>query len=330
MPQSGNHYAGSRPDLFQEAVIVPFSEEQIESYVKQYVPLEPRNWTTEDYMDKLTTIPNLLDLVKNPFLLTLVLAALPGVTEGKQDMSTIKITRVQLYDTFVDHWISVNKRRLEGMTLPNEDREILDQLLDAGFVLMGTDYPTRLVLVIFEKQNGNPVVQYVHLKDKNTWRAKFFGQNSEARLLREPSPLARTGRFFRILHRSILEYFFSRAIFDPSSVVDKKREIEPQSVSASSSSCSALLDADGLLFKRNLLTEPSVIQFLSERVIQHAGFENQLLAVVEQSKSDITAATAAIDAITILVRAGVRFNSADLRGIRIPGAQMEGGTKNYS
>lgn len=63
-------------------------------------------------MDKLTTIPNLLDLVKNLFLLTLSLEALSGVTEGEDDLSTIKITRVQLYDTFVRHWLAVNSRRL--------------------------------------------------------------------------------------------------------------------------------------------------------------------------------------------------------------------------
>ncbi|KAF9114588.1 hypothetical protein BGW39_003306, partial [Mortierella sp. 14UC] len=41
-----------------------------------------------------------------------------------------------------------------------------------------------------------------------------------------------------------------------------------------------------------------------------------------QSKTDPTAATAATNAITILVRADVRFNGADLRGIRIPGADL--------
>ncbi|KAG0050640.1 hypothetical protein BGZ90_006987, partial [Linnemannia elongata] len=51
----------------------------------------------------------------------------------------------------------------------------------------------------------------------------------------------------------------------------------------------------------------------------------QLLAVIEQSKIDATAATAAANAITILVRAGVHFNSADLRGIRIAGADLSDG-----
>ncbi|KAG0062843.1 hypothetical protein BGZ89_010368, partial [Linnemannia elongata] len=95
MPDGVSHYASLAPDLFQEAVIAPFTKEQIEDYVEQYVPLEPRTWTTKDYMDKLITIPNLMDLVKNPFLLSLSLEALPGVIEGKQDLSAINITRVQ-------------------------------------------------------------------------------------------------------------------------------------------------------------------------------------------------------------------------------------------
>ncbi|KAG0350856.1 hypothetical protein BGX24_008008, partial [Mortierella sp. AD032] len=44
------------------SAIVPFSKLQIQDYVEQYVPLEPRTWTTQDYMEKLTTIPNLMDI----------------------------------------------------------------------------------------------------------------------------------------------------------------------------------------------------------------------------------------------------------------------------
>ncbi|KAK3834377.1 MAG: hypothetical protein JOS17DRAFT_773263 [Linnemannia elongata] len=78
VPHGGGHYSHSGVELFQEAVIAPFSTEQIKDYVEQYVPLEPRTWRTEDYMDKLTVIPNLMDLVKNPFLLSLALESLPG------------------------------------------------------------------------------------------------------------------------------------------------------------------------------------------------------------------------------------------------------------
>lgn len=84
------------------------------------------------------------------------------------------------------------------------------------------------------------------------------------------------------------------------------------------------LDHNGPLFTRSLLNEPSIIQFLCERVKQSPTFEKQLRAVVEMSKVETRAATAAANAITILVRARVRFNGADLRGIRIPGADLSG------
>ena len=84
------------------------------------------------------------------------------------------------------------------------------------------------------------------------------------------------------------------------------------------------------MFKRSFLTDSSVIQFLCERVKQHPNFEKQLLAVIEHSKTDATAAIAAANAITTLVRAGVRFNSADLRGIRIPGADLSEGQFDYA
>ncbi|KAF9272074.1 hypothetical protein BGZ88_005246, partial [Linnemannia elongata] len=162
VPQRGGHYGRPAPELFEEAVIAPFSKEQIESYVEQYVPLEPHTWVAKDYMDRLTTIPNLLDLVRNPFLLSLALEALPGVTHERQELSEIKITRVQLYDTFVDHWLGVNQRRLErnNALLSKEDRDTLEHLINDNFIRCGIDYLQKLAAAIFEEQDGHPVVQY--------------------------------------------------------------------------------------------------------------------------------------------------------------------------
>ncbi|KAF9543201.1 hypothetical protein EC957_001076 [Mortierella hygrophila] len=314
MPQSeGGHYDRPAPHLFQEAVIAPFSMAQIESYVEQYVPLEPRTWDTKDYMDRLTTIPNLLDLVRNPFLLSLSLEALPGVTEGKQDLSTIKITRAHLYDTFVNHWLDVNKRRLErNNALSMEDRDMLNQLVSAGFVSLGLDYATKLAGAIFDRQEGKPVVKYVHLSDKNTWKAEFFGPQPEIRLLRESSPLTRAGNQFRFVHRSMLEYFLSRTIYNPVKTDNEDNEEDD----AESDECRSrsLFDVKGPLFRRSLLPESSIIQFLCDRVKSSPDFQQQLRAVIDLSKTDASAAIAATNAITILVRAGVVFNGADLRG----------------
>ncbi|KAG9063962.1 WD repeats region domain-containing protein [Linnemannia hyalina] len=262
-----------------------FQPQPIEEYVTRYVPLEPRPWVTEDYMRMLTTIPNLMDLVKIPFLLTLALEALPSIAEGKQDLSTVRVTRVQLYDTFVVHWLGVNKRRLQSNVLSQDDRRVLNQLLDAGFISMGTDYAMRLALAIFEKQNGNPVVQ------------------------------------------SMLEYFFSRVVYNPVRTDDDstmETETRP--------SIAHGFDPSNPLFRRNLLTEPSIIQFLCDRVKLDSTFNQQLLTVVNLSKTDaaVTTTTAATNAMTILIKAGNNFNGADLRGVKIPGADLSGGQFDYA
>ncbi|KAF9271701.1 hypothetical protein BGZ88_005724, partial [Linnemannia elongata] len=109
VPMAVRKYNRAADDLFMEAVIASFSKEQIEDYVERYVPLEPRTWVKKDYMDKLEIIPNLMDLVKNPFLLTLCLEALPDVVKGKSNLTRLRVTRVQLYDIFVWHWLGVNK-----------------------------------------------------------------------------------------------------------------------------------------------------------------------------------------------------------------------------
>ncbi|KAF9120780.1 WD_REPEATS_REGION domain-containing protein [Mortierella sp. 14UC] len=322
MPQSGGHYSRPATELFQEAVITPFSRDQIKSYVEQYIPLEPRTWITHDYMYRLTAIPHLMDLVKNPFLLTLALETLPAVTEGKEDMSAIRLTRVQLYDAFVVHWLSVNKRRLQDSTLSAYERDVFELLLDAGFISMGIQYSTRLASAIFEKQNGRPIVKYIQRQDGESWRAEFFGPELKVRFLRESSPLTSAGDLHQFVHRSMLEYFFSRAVFDPSNSADCD-EFAPQADYGSSVTQS--LDPNGPLFSRNLLEEPSVVEFLYERVPHNSFFKKQLLAVVEQSKLDPGYSQAAANAMTILVKARVRFNGADLRNINIPGADLFGG-----
>ncbi|KAG0274123.1 hypothetical protein BGZ96_004487, partial [Linnemannia gamsii] len=311
-----DQYNRDTNDLFQEAVIAPFSKEQIEDYVDCYVPLEPRMWVTEDYMDKLTTIPNLLDLVKNPFLLTLCLEALPNVVHGKSDLSRLRVTRVQLYDTFVQHWLGVNKRRLQDNKLDRGNQLAFDELLDDGFELNGIEFQQDLAAAIFREQEGRPVVDYSHKRDKNSWKAAFFGPDNEITILRGVSLLSRVGTQHRFVHRSILEYFFSCTIYGPA---DSNNDIAPPPQFHPSNINKHPLS------QTKLVAEPSIIQFLAERVKLNPGFEQQLLNLIEQSKANDYAACAAANALTILVKAGVSFIGSDLRGVQVPGADLTGG-----
>ncbi|KAG0291715.1 WD_REPEATS_REGION domain-containing protein [Linnemannia gamsii] len=320
-PQLTDRYKLAPQSVFQEAVIAPFSKEQIQSYIDKYVPLEPSPLCKHNYMYMLNTIPTLMDMVRNPFLLLLALEALPDIVKNTQDLSTIKIARVQLYDTFVNHWLNVNKRRLRGNTLSKEDFDVLEQLEEAGFTAMGVDYSTRLATAMYNHLKGRAIVKYVHLNDKTTWRAEFFGPDPEIRLLREASPLIRSGSYYQFLHRSMLEYFYSCTVVG-SRRFESDDEHYPQSDIDSIDVQS--LDPACPLFTRDLLTEPSVVQFLSERVQENPSFKTQLFNIIEGSKSDASLAMAAASSITILAKAGVVFRRHDFRGIRIPGADLSG------
>ncbi|KAF9276404.1 WD_REPEATS_REGION domain-containing protein, partial [Linnemannia elongata] len=294
-PKTFDQFAGVANDLFQQAVIAPFTREQIEVYVEHYVPLEPRMWIKKDYMDKLEAIPNLIDLVRNPFLLTLSLEALPTVVQGKADLSRLRITRAELYDTFVWHWMAVNKRRLQEVKLSESNLIALEGLLADGFERKGILYQMDLAASIFQEQCGRPVVDYSHIRDKNTWKARFFGLDPKRMLLRGSSLLSRAGNQYRFVHRSVLEYFFSRTISGPS----KEHDEYGPSVSSRTPSTSSTLSAHPLS-QMNLVVEPSIILFLAERVQLHSGFKDELLAIIELSKTNNQAAQAATNAITIL------------------------------
>jgi WD40 repeat protein len=316
VPKASNQYRQNANNLFREAVIAPFSNGQIDEYVERYVPLEPRTWIKEDYIDKLATIPNLMDLVKNPFLLTLCLEALPHVVRNRSNLSRLRVTRVQLYDTFVQHWIRVNKRRLQDLKLSGDKFLAFEELLEDGFEQNGMRFQQDLAATIFREQQGRPVVEYIHKRDRSSWKALFFSPDHEITLLRDASLLNRVGTQYRFVHRSILEYFYSCTMYTPSENNDK---FAPHPRVDSSDV------GNHPLSQRNLVAEPSIIQFLVERVQLDPGFKRQLLAFIEQSKTDEHAACAAANAITILVKTGVSFNNADLRGIRVPGADLSGG-----
>ncbi|KAG0373303.1 hypothetical protein BGX24_011881 [Mortierella sp. AD032] len=283
----------------------------IEDYVEQFVQekevheLDGRSvWSAREYLERLAIIPNLMQLVKNPFLLNMTLKILPVVAKGTSDISKIKMTRLYVYHSFIDEFVELGKRRLLPMPLEAGARDILLELIDEGFSHAVIKFLKNLAAAIFQEQDGNPFVQYNPGCDAGSWKARFFGRSKKLAYLRESSPLTRAGAQHSFIHTSLLEYFYSRHVFDAEASLDIARHP---------------------LSQRNLVKEPSIIQFLAEYVQGELGFKQRLLQIIERSKTDVTASQAAANAITILVRAGVLFNGADLKGAQIPGADLSGG-----
>ncbi|CAO3565462.1 unnamed protein product [Mortierella alpina] len=319
-PQERDRYMAMAANAFSEAVIVPFSRNQIEDYVEQFVR-DPevhklfgdgRIWSTDNYLEKLRSIPNLMELVKNPFLLSLSLGALPGVIKDGTDITKIKVTRLTLYNSFIDQWLEISERRLRTIKFAAEERNALQDLLEEGFAVTVVKFVKELAAAVFKEQDGNPVVQYSPLSDKGTWKVQFFGSQPLITILRECSPLSRSGVQYRFFHRSLLEYFYSRYVYETSETTDALSNVSGDF-------------AKHPLSQKDLVKEPSIIQFLAENAQHNRDFRQQLYQIIERSKTDDLASQAAANAITVLVRAGVLFNGADLTAIKISGADLSGG-----
>jgi len=341
--QPGDRNRPFDPASLQEAIIAPFSNTEVQSYIKQYVSVMKPLWKEEDYEQALENIPSLEGLTRNPFLMTLSLEVLPRIMDPDQHLAAAQVTRVALYDHFVEQWIERGKLRLGENGLSPQAKAAFDELSDEGFTQRGINFLKDLAIAIYKHQGGNPVVQYSRSQDEDSWKARFFNRDDENQLLREACPLARSGNQHRFIHRSLLEYGLALAIFDPQDWKEKEKAA-PAAASNRRGTVSSVLsfecndiggfepiiteqvpDINSPLAWKSFVKEPSILQFLQERVQQSSTFKDLLYSYIIHSKMDKKWRIAAANAITILVRAGVQFVDADLQGIQIPGADLSYG-----
>jgi len=338
--QPGDRNQQSKSTQFQEAVMTPFSEGQVDSYINEYVTTHQPLWKAKDYKKALDLIPSLKELVKNPFLMTLSLEVMPRMMDPGERLSATHVTKVGLYDHFIEHWLERGKKRLGEKKLNPQSKAAFESLIDEGFTRNGIEFLKKLAVAVYREQDGQPIVEYSRYKDENSWKSEFFSRDDEKQLLREACPLTRSGNQYRFIHRSLLEYGLALAVFDPQDW-RRRATLEPslgRRGSESSVSSFEVHDAGekirtteqgpdlcSPLAWRSFVNEHSLVQFLEERVQQEPIFKQQLLDYIEFSKTDKKWRTAAANAITILVRAGVEFRSADLQGIKIPGGDLRRG-----
>lgn len=226
-PHGADKYHDTSSHLFEEATIVPFTEDDVKAYIHQYIcdtamqdlANDRPRWTVEKFMDTFSTIAGLSGLVKNPFVLWLTLRVLPSLLSDAL-ASTVKngTTRAQLLDRFFENWVGVNESRIRRRTkLKPKAFTVFQDLCDSesGFKGCVTDFLTKLSAAMFEHQGYSSVVNYEHVKDEITWKGKFFGRTIKSTLLRDASPLNRAGDQYRFIHDTFFDYFRSLAFYTP-------------------------------------------------------------------------------------------------------------------
>ncbi|KAG0232993.1 hypothetical protein BGX31_004984, partial [Mortierella sp. GBA43] len=191
--QPGDNNNQSEPKKLQEAVIAPFSSDQVRSYIRQYVLIRQPVWSSKEYMDVLDHNPSIKEVVKNPFLMSLSLEVLPRMMYPGQDLSVMNITQLGLYEQLVDYWFERAKKCFEEGCLSPQARAAFEDLKDEGFTQSGIEFLKRLSLAIYKEQDGLPIVQYSRHKNERSWKSEFFCPEEESLLLREACPLIKSG-----------------------------------------------------------------------------------------------------------------------------------------
>lgn len=312
---------------FQEVVIEPFSDE--DQYLTEYVKYHPTDWTAQDYKAEIKKW-NLKGFVGNPFLLRVALDALPRLGNDEETRTDIQL-RMDLYDEFIRRKFEGSQERLSAQDLTEGKKELFKKLCDDGFAEHGLRFVQDLAVHVYTENGGDPTIEYSLYKDEGTWKDSFFGHEDKLHLLRDAWPLIRSGNQYRFIHKSLLEYFAARALFKSfdACMVPKTRSRRGSDASVYSFENQPTLalptQQDVSLAPKHWVNDVGVIRWLTERVEQEPTFKDQLLTIIERSKTDAEVRQAAANAITILVKAGTQFHGADFKGIQTPGADLSYG-----
>jgi hypothetical protein len=146
-PGNRNHQLDSL--LIQQAVITPFSRDQLKiTSISMCLSVYKPQWCVKDYVQALDLIPSLEDLVKNSFLMGLSLVVLPRMVYPGQHLSSARITRVLLYDHFIEQWLERGKRRLSEKGMSPQTREYFEKLCNEGFSRNGVGYIKKYAVAI--------------------------------------------------------------------------------------------------------------------------------------------------------------------------------------
>lgn len=270
--------------------LAPFSLLQIQAYVDKQ-PAEIQ----EQYQTLLQRQPNVVQLVETPFILVLLLEALPVLLAEEGE-----INRCRLYAAFIQQWFGHQEVRLTTFLgeLPASDIQATFQ-----------NFAARLAFEMFQRSSVSIAQDSAPTSPWQRFFAPDAGDIFQARLA---CPLKTEGQAYSFIHKSFFEYFVAdylwRALIAQGAISSNALEVWNH---------------------RYLTEEPGILAFLAER-LTHASnrveLEDRLLEMVLASRNNPRVAKAASSAITLLNQVHFAFYrrvpNKDLTHIHIPYADL--------
>ncbi|WP_284271216.1 NACHT domain-containing protein [Mycoavidus cysteinexigens] len=340
-------HSSEESTALQEYWLAPFSEKTVKLYIDRYSETHPHAlWSAERYKKALEE-PGLKELVSNPFLLKMAMGELPILSQIRQAESQ-RFTRIALYDQFVKSWFDRSQQRLAQIQLNAEEITEFKRLEQEGFAEHGMDFSKELAKEMYLA--GEVVTTYsatatrerrINAAPENNWRKRLLSNDSvQTKLKRLNAPLicqnktSGSGQEYRFIHKSLQDYFVAQALGEELRGNADGEDLELSKKLSVVKNIGRLWDdlRDGLDLEQsalfnvlNVVKDPAVQSFLIEQVRQDPGLLKPLLGWVKASKARDNVERAAANALTIVVKAGVRLNGLDLSRIKVPGADLSDG-----
>jgi WD40 repeat protein len=284
---------GSRAELLQDYKIAPFTEEQINTYIEIYAQRLDAPYTFAEYQQHLQALPNLGQLINNPFILRILVESLPQLLIDHQEGQAI--TQQAIYQSFMLYWFVKHERRL---------RENVGISTSGDLLAAFKNFSTQLAFEM-HKRDKVEVTYQSSSRDTQTWERFFTDQDEETVQARSGCPLRRIGDRYSFVHKSFLEYFAARYMVDAftNRSAHEHTHIEP----------------------KDIVKSPAVVEFLQSIFKADPTLKARLFDYINSSKEDSSAASIAANAITLLTVIKIPFSGMDLRKIKIPYAILDGG-----
>ncbi len=279
---------------FKVIYVSPFSPEEVKEYIVAYD-------SNPDTYAKIESIPGLMPLLDNPFLLNLVLQALPRLLETHKD-SQQAIKRADIYQAFIDTLF--NKEAYKQQEIHSQNVELTAY----------HQFAENLAFTLFSEKTISIT------SDKATLWEEF----SQAQAyIREACPLKRTGEEYSYIHKSAYEYFVAvrlwNALTEDTDTLVRFWNTRPLTEER------AVIDFLVEFYQTN---RPSGAFFQGEKPYLQA--RKKLFQLIEDSKQQPTVAQAAANAITVLNSANVPFFGRDFCNIQVPGADLNNSICDYT
>jgi WD40 repeat protein len=271
----------------QQYELLSFSDAQVAMYLEKYVNRGERESAAAEYQRRIEAVPQLRELIANPFLLRIVAESLAEGTfaELLQAMQADGvINRATLYAAFMRSWFVKQERRLqETAAAPAE-----------GALDIFGNYAKRFAFAL----------HYHDTAEASTESAMFFHffmDDPRTVYARNGCPLQYSiDRRCSFMHRSFFEYFVACYLLE---------EVQQ----------GAGID----ILPAHIVKEQAVVGFFVEMITEKPAIKKALHDHIKISKTNKEKAFAAANAITLLNAAHENLSHCDFENISIPGAELE-------